>query len=298
MLAVLAPLVLAAGVEDFAVDLAVGERVPVPCEDFARDFLGADAFDAAGGPGEIFVHEMFIQADGLEYLRATVTLDGRDAHLGHRLDDAFDDGFAIVFDGGLVVDVGEQSLADHVIERLEGEVRVDSADAIADQQRKVMNLARLAGFKDEADAGASLFADEMVVQARHGHQRGDGGIVLVHAAVGEDEDVGAVSDGSVSVLAEMFHGGFHPRRAGGGLEENRQRSGLETGEVDMAEFFEILVGEHRAAELDHPAVLRPRIEKVALGADQRVSRGDNLLADGIERRIRDLREELLEITVK
>ena len=46
------------------------------------------------------------------------------------------------------------------------------------------------------------------------------------------------------------------------------------------------------------AVGRLRLEQVALRAEARLRRGDDLLADAIDRRIRDLREELLEVVVE
>ena len=49
---------------------------------------------------------------------------------------------------------GQQSLADHVVERLKRQVRIDRAAAVADQQRKVMHLARFARFEHQADARA------------------------------------------------------------------------------------------------------------------------------------------------
>ena len=48
--------------------------------------------------------------------------------------------------------VDQQALADHVVERLEREIRIDRAAAVADQQREMMHLARFAGFEHEADA--------------------------------------------------------------------------------------------------------------------------------------------------
>ena len=91
-----------------------------------------------------------LQADGLENLRAAIALDGRDAHLGHDLDHAFDGGLDVFLDGGLVVDLGQQALPDHVVERLKGQVRIDGAATVADEQREMMHLARFAGFEHQA----------------------------------------------------------------------------------------------------------------------------------------------------
>ncbi len=51
-------------------------------------------------------------------------------------------------------------------------------------------------------------------------------------------------------------------------------------------------------QLDLPAELRRRLEQVALGADRRVDRHDQLFADRIDRRVGHLREELLEVVVE
>jgi hypothetical protein len=68
------------------------------------------------------VDDILAEAEGLEDLGAAVGLDGGDAHLRHDLDDALGGGLHEVLAGRLVVDAGEQALADHVVDRLEGDV--------------------------------------------------------------------------------------------------------------------------------------------------------------------------------
>ena len=80
------------------------------------------------------------------------------------------------------------------MDRLEGEVRVDGAGAVADQQREVVDLARLAGLEDEPDQRAGAGPDQVVVDRRDRQQRRDGGFVGVVAAVREDDDVVALGD--------------------------------------------------------------------------------------------------------
>ena len=53
-----------------------------------------------------------------------------------------------------MVNVGQEVVADHAVERLEGEVGVHHIAAVADQEREVMDLARLAGLQGERHAGA------------------------------------------------------------------------------------------------------------------------------------------------
>ena len=52
------------------------------------------------------------------------------------------------------------------------------------------------------------------------------------------------------------------------------------------------------ADLDLPARLGPRLEQVALRPDRRLHRRHQLLADRVERRVGDLREQLLEVVVE
>ena len=100
-----------------------GKRVPVPQADFFGDDVDADAFNLGRGPGEILVDDRVIEADGFKDLRAAIALDGRNPHLGHGLHDALGDGLQVVLDRLLVVDVLENALANHVVERLERQIR-------------------------------------------------------------------------------------------------------------------------------------------------------------------------------
>ena len=59
---------------------------------FAGQHVEADALDARGGAGEIFVDQLLVQADGLEDLRAAIALQGGDAHLREGLQQALVDG--------------------------------------------------------------------------------------------------------------------------------------------------------------------------------------------------------------
>ena len=59
----------------------------------------------------------------------------------------------------------------------------------------MMDFARFARFQDEADVGADGLVDEIMVQGCRGQEGRNGGHARVDAAVGQDEDVGAVLDG-------------------------------------------------------------------------------------------------------
>ena len=80
--------------------------------------------------------------------------------------------------------LGRQVAADmHVLDGLEGEIRVDGLGPVAGQARKVMHLAGLAGFDDEADRGPQALADQVVVHRRRGEERRDRDAVRADHAV-------------------------------------------------------------------------------------------------------------------
>ena len=60
---------------------------------------------------------------------------------------------------------GSAAVGDELVERLEHQVRVDRASAVADQRREVVDLARLAGLEHEAGLQARALAHEVVVHA-------------------------------------------------------------------------------------------------------------------------------------
>ena len=80
------------------------------------------------------------------------------------------------------------ALLDHVVERLEREVGVDRARTVADEQRHVVHLARIAGFEDERAPRAHALAHQVVVHAGRREQAGNRRQIRAHAAVRQDQD--------------------------------------------------------------------------------------------------------------
>ena len=73
-----------------------------------RDLGQPYALNAGVGAGEVFVDEVLAQADGVENLRAAIGLIGRDAHLGHHLEQAFVDRLDVALDDFLLVELLRQ----------------------------------------------------------------------------------------------------------------------------------------------------------------------------------------------
>ncbi len=289
--AVGAPLILSAGRQHLVVGIALAKGRVMAQQHFPGNRLDVDATNARTRPREVFVNHILTQSHGLEHLRTVIALHRRDAHLGHHLDDALGGGLDEVLARQFVVDVGQQAVTDHAVDGLEGEVRIDGAAAVTDQQREMMDLARFAGLEHQADARAQAFAYQEVMQAGHGQQRRHGRELRIHAAVAEDQDVDLVLfDHAPRHQAQLFHAFGQPGGATRSTEQDRQYADLEPRQLHVADARKILVGQNRAVELQLPAGGRARLQQVALGAQQHVAGGDQFFAYAVDRRIGHLRE--------
>ena len=173
----------------------------MPAHGFFGDLGEADALDAGRGAGEIFGDEFGLEPDRVENLRAAIGLIGRDAHLGHHLEQALVDRLDVALDDFLLVELLRQ-LVLHRDQRLEGEIRIDRFGAVAGEAAEMVHFARLAGFDDEADRGAQALADQVMMHGRAGEQRRDRNAVGAGAAVGQDDDVDAVAHRGVGFAAQ------------------------------------------------------------------------------------------------
>ncbi len=120
-------------------------------------------------------------------------------------------------------------------------------------------------------------------------------------AVGQDDDVVAAVDGRLGAVAQPVEGAVE----GGGAELGRvgDVEGLGVEAVlemaDAADLLEILVGEDRLAHLEALAARGAlEVEDVRPRPDEGDEAHDELLADRVDRRVRHLREVLLEVGVE
>ena len=201
---VASPLVLATFVQERRASFAnrIGSLVVLQC--FPRDLGQANAAHARRRLVEVAGDKLLGEADGLEDLGASVTLDGADAHLRHHLDDALLDGLAIPRDGVVVVNSLEQALTDHVVERLERHVGIDRSGAVAQKEGEVVHLAGVAALDEEPGPRPLPLADEVMVQPRTRQQRRDRGHIGAHAPVGEDDQAGPGVDRRAGLLEERL----------------------------------------------------------------------------------------------
>ena len=161
-----------------------------------------------------------------------------------------------------------------------------------------MHLARLAGFEHQPDAPPRALADQVVMQPRRRQQRRNRRVFAVHALVGENQHRGAVGDGLIRRLAQYLQRRFQPGLAVRCLEDDGQGGGGKPNIPAAAQFLYLSIGQDGELEANLSAVLRLGAQQIALRSEGQRRGGDQFFADGIERRVGHLGEQLLEIVVE
>ena len=259
--------------------------------DVGLNVLKVDAAHPADRAGEVLVDDFLRDADSLEDLAALVALDRGDAHLGGDLHDAVEDGLVVVVHGGVVVLI-QQTLIDELADGLMGQIGVDGTGTIAQQGGEVVHLVGFGAFQNEGQRGALLGADEVLGHCGHRQQTGDGHMVLVDVAVGQDDDVCPVLVGAVHFEEDAVDGLFE---AGILIVVDGNGRDLEARHVHVLDLEQICGGQDRVVDLEHLAVFGLVLQQVAVGTHIDAGRGDDLLADGVDGGVRHLCEPLLEV---
>jgi len=276
-----------------------GEGASVAHERLFGDLQIIDAADGRGGAGEALGDDLGRDAEGLEDLRAAVAGEGADAHLRHDLVETGVDRVAIVGErlGGLD-GLGGLSGRGELGDGAKRERRVDGVGAEAEERGDLVDFAGLAGLGDEVGAEAEAGAHELLVHGADGEEHRDRGLLRGDAAVGDDEDLGTVAHGLLGGLGEGLERGLEGLGADGGGEVRVERDHATLQGGHVGERGELVVEEDRRIEFDEAGAGGELLEETEAAAEQHVQRHDRLFADGVDGRVGDLREELLEIGVE
>ena len=308
VLALAAPLVLATHLElavrPLVGPVQVGQRMPG--RHVVGDVVEIDSAHRAGQAGEIVVQQRLADADRLEELGTGVGGERGDAHLGHHLQHTLAGGLDIIGLGLITADSGDHPAVDHVLDGLEGHVRVDRGRTEADEAGHVVHLAGVTGLDDQAHLGPGALTHQMVVHGRHRQQRRDRRHLLVGFAVGQHDDAGTLADGRRHLRADVVQRFLETLTAAVDRVEapdhRRAHAVLVAADlvvgVDADQLRQLGVAQDRLLQHDLAARVGGRVEQVALRADGALQAGDHLFADRIQRRVGHLGEHLLEVVVK
>ena len=129
----------------------------------------------------------------------------------------------------------------------------------------------------------------MVVHTAHGKQRGHGHLAR-SGAIAQHHDVHAVADRSLNVLGKLLERSLQRALAGIAAVDGTETTGLKANTVDGTDVVELFLVEQRALQAHQLTGRAGILEQVAVVTQVERGRGDHVLAQGIDRRIRDLGE--------
>ena len=259
----------------------------------ALDVLDTHTAHTAHRAGEVRVDELRSEAHGLEDLRGVVALHRGDAHLGHDGDDA---------GGRSLVVVGDALLSCHVQIAVRRQVanarmrvvRIDAARGVAHQRRKVVRGHGVATLHHDVGKGTHAGADQVVVHAAHGEQRRYGHLAR-SGAIAQHHDVHAVANRGLNVLCKLLERSLQRTLAGIAAVDGTETAGLKAHAVDGADTLELLLAQQRTLQAHQLAGRTGVLEQVTVVAQVERGRSDHMLAQGVDRRVRDLSEQLIEV---
>ncbi len=221
------------------------------------NFSDADPFHTRRSAGEVAIDQFAIQSDCLENLRPAVGLHGGDPHLREDLEESFVDGLNKFPFRRLRIKPFRQVVVPlHVDERFENQIRIDGSGPIPDQTGKLMHIARLAGFEDQAHFGSRTLTNEVVVDGRNTKQAWNRRPLLIDSPVAQDQELVALLDGLRGLLAQVVDCLTKPIRPFGNAEQHPKCLALEVRVGNPTDLLQIGVRENRLLHLDPPAGLR------------------------------------------
>ena len=273
--------------------LLLSLRLVVALVALALDVSDAETAHATHGTGEVSVNESLVKAHDLENLGGVVTLDRGDAHLAHDGDDATRHSLVVVRDALLGGDA-DGPASGEVTDAVVGHVRVDSRGGVPDERRVVVRGDGVSALHDEVGAHTDAGMDEVVVHRAHREERRDGDLA-VGGAVGEDHHVRPGAHGLLDARVKLLEGDLERVLAAVATVRHREALRPEALSVETGDAVELVLGEDGVLEADETAVGARVLEHVAVVADIEDRRGDEALAQGVDRRVRDLGEELVEV---
>ena len=269
------------------------ERGVVALVLLALNVLDTHTAHTAHRAGEVRVDELRRKAHGLEDLRRMVALHRGDAHLGHDGDDAGSRSLVVVGDALLGRHV-QVAACRQIADARMCVVRIDAARGVAHQCRKVVRGHGVAALHHNIGKGTHTGADQVVVHAAHGKQRRHGHLAC-SGTIAQHHNVHAVADRSLDVLCKLFERSLQRALAGIAAVDGTETTGLKANTVDGTDMLELFIVEQWALQAHQLTGRAGILEQVAVVAQVERGRSHHVLAQGIDRRIRDLSEQLIEV---
>ncbi len=256
-----------------------------------RDIIQRDTAHTADGVGKVFIYNVRSDTDGLKNLGALIGLNRGNSHLGSNLYNAVKHRRIVILHCCVVILI-QHSAVDLLADRLQSQIRVDRAGAVAQKRRKMMDLSRFPGFQHDGKGGALLRLYEMLMDSGDCQQGRDGHMVLIHAPVCQDQDICPVSVGSVHLHKQMVNRLGQLRVFVVGNGNLRHLKALNLHILDLQH---ICVCQDRVFNLQNLAVDGLLVQQVSIFSHIHRGRCDDLLPNRVDGRICHLGKKLLKI---
>ena len=269
------------------------ERGVVTLVLLALNVLDTHTAHTAHRAGEVRVDELRRKANGLKDLRGVVALHRGDAHLGHDGDDARRRGLVVIGDALLGRHV-QVAACRQIADARMRVVRVDAACGVAHQRRKVVRRHGIAALHHDIGKGAHTGTDQVVVHAAHGEQRRHGYLAR-SGTVAQHHDVHAIANRSLDVFGKLLERSLQRALTRVAAVHGTEPAGLKANTVNRANTLELLLAQQRTLQTHQLAGRTGVLEQVAVVAQVERGRGDHMLAQGVDRRVRDLGKQLIEV---
>ena len=247
-------------------------------------------------PVKYFSNQRFVQSNGFEDLGAAIALQRRDSHLREDFQQTLVDRFLVLLERLLKRGARRQhAFAREIFEGFDCEIRIHRAGAVSNQETEVLDFSRLTRFDDERDLGTRAFAHEVVVNRRQSEQARDRSRLCIDVAIGQNQHRVSGLDRERSALTETVESALEFEAAAGYLIKRRQSSREQIAGGDTTQLLKVPIGKDRMIQLERVAMLRSLIENIEFVPDIAGQRHHQFFANGIDGRVRHLREKLLEI---
>ena len=157
-------------------------------------------------------------------------------------------------------------------------------------------LANLTALNNQGCLYALAHANQIVVNGTYSQQRWDGGMLLVDVAVREDDVVYTLVNAGLGILTELVECLTQAFLTLLDIKQDGQLLGVKALISDVTKYIQLGVGEHRLWQAHHLTVAGIRRQDVgSYSADVLCQTHYQLLTDGVDGRVGDLRKLLTEV---
>mmetsp|Transcript_27708 Transcript_27708/g.41071 ORF Transcript_27708/g.41071 Transcript_27708/m.41071 type:complete len:369 (-) Transcript_27708:1150-2256(-) len=276
--------------------------------------LKSSSLNTGGGSSETSVHNFFSKSDCLEYLSSLVTLQCRNSHLTHDLEQSFGCCITVVGNNLLVREwlsrLGlNQTIRIHLANCLISYIRTYSITSVSHQGGEIVNLLCISSLCKNSSLGTLLRLEQMLMNSTDGNKRRKRHPIRSRQTIGEDHSLYSTLpkislNGICRFVTNTFKSLKHTiyTKINGESCINhlsrKSSSTIRTCKFLALERIHLFQGKKGMTNNKTLTVFGTRRrQKILLWSNGTYQRHDNFLTNGINGRIRHLRKELLEVII-